>query len=212
MALEIKTLVFNAFQVNTYLVYHSNGECLLVDPACYTAREQAQLTRLLDEQQLTLKHVVNTHSHVDHLLGVGYVFQTYGIRPKIHHGGLVFYDHMVSHANTFGFELDEVVVPEEFLSDGDSVFLGDEEIKILYTPGHADGSICLAHDAGQWIITGDLIFYGSIGRTDLPTGNLERLLGSVREKIFPYPDDYRLYPGHGQPTTVGFERRNNPYL
>jgi glyoxylase-like metal-dependent hydrolase (beta-lactamase superfamily II) len=212
MALDIKVLVFNAFQVNTYVVYHSNGECLLVDPACYTAREQGQLTRFLDEHQLTVKHVVNTHSHVDHVLGAGYVYQTYGIKPKIHRQGLVFYDHLVAHAHSFGFDLDEVVVPEEFLSDGDHLMLGDETLRILYTPGHADGSICLAYDTGQWIITGDLIFNGSIGRTDLPTGNLECLLTSVREKIFPNPDDYTLYPGHGQPTTIGFERRNNPYL
>lgn len=212
MALAIKTLVFNAFQVNTYLVYHENGECLLVDPACYTSREQEHLTRVLEEDHLTLKYVVNTHSHVDHVLGARYIDQVYGIKPMIHRDGLVFYNQMISHANSFGFDLEEVVLPEEFLNDGDIIRLGDEEISILYTPGHADGSICLAHAAGQWIITGDLIFYGSIGRTDLPTGNLERLLQSVRDKIFPFPDAFRLYPGHGQPTSVGFERRHNPYL
>jgi hydroxyacylglutathione hydrolase len=212
MALNIKTLVFNAFQVNTYVISDQKGNCLLVDPACYSTREQEQLASFLTENNLTVQYTVNTHSHVDHVLGNSFVYRGYGFKPLIHRDGLVFYDHMLAHANTFGFEIDELIYPEEFLEEGQVLKLGDEEMKVHYTPGHADGSVCLVHEAGRWIVTGDLLFYLSIGRTDLPTGNLEKLLHSVRNKIFIYGDEYTLYPGHGNATTIGYERRNNPYL
>jgi hydroxyacylglutathione hydrolase len=212
MALYIKPLIYNAFQVNTYLIYDDAGNGIVVDPACYTSREQEHLTREIAQLGLTVRYVVNTHSHVDHVLGTGFMYRSYGLKPLIHQAGLPFYDHLSEYAYSFGFELDELVIPEEFLEDGDELILGEERMKVLYTPGHADGSICLAHDAGKWIVTGDLLFQLSIGRTDLPTGSLEVLLKSVREKILMYDDEYTIYPGHGPATAVGFERKNNPFL
>lgn len=212
MALCIKTLVYNAFQVNTYIVYDESGNTLVIDPACYTTREQEHLADFISKNNLKVSHMVNTHCHVDHVLGNEFIFQKYGIRPMIHRSGLVFFEHLVVHANTFGFDVENIVYPEEYLEDGDEIKLGEETINILYTPGHAEGSICLAYEKEKWIVTGDLLFFMSIGRTDLPTGSLETLLASVRNKIFIYDDTYVLYPGHGQSTTVGFERKNNPYL
>ncbi len=212
MALCIKTLVYNAFQVNTYIVYDESGNTLVIDPACYTTREQEHLADFISKNNLKVSHMVNTHCHVDHVLGNEFIFQKYGIKPMIHRSGLVFFEHLVVHANTFGFDVENIVYPEEYLEDGDEIKLGEETINILYTPGHAEGSICLAYEKEKWIVTGDLLFFMSIGRTDLPTGSLETLLASVRNKIFIYDDTYVLYPGHGQSTTVGFERKNNPYL
>ncbi len=212
MSLQIKRFVFNAFQVNTYVVYHPNGDALVVDPACYTAREQEELEHFLKGNSLNIKYVVNTHSHVDHVLGNGFLAREHNVIPMIHKAGIPFYHSMTHFANSYGFELDNPVMPEEFLEEGDDILLGDQIIKVAYSPGHANGSICLVYEAGKWIITGDLVFHGSIGRTDLPTGNLELLLSSVRRVILPHADDFVLYPGHGQQTTVGFERRNNPFL
>ncbi len=212
MALNIKTLVYNAFQVNTYVIYDDKGKCIVVDPACYSQQEQNHLAAFLADNGLNVERIVNTHSHVDHVLGTGFMYRKYGLKPVIHRAGLPFYDHMAAHALSFGFEIDELVVPEEFIEDGDELMLGGEKIGVLYTPGHADGSVCLVHEAGKWIVTGDLLFQLSIGRTDLPTGSLEVLLRSVREKVLVYDDDYVIYPGHGPKSTIGFERLNNSFL
>lgn len=212
MALSVKPLVYNAFQVNTYVVSHPDGDCMIIDPACYSTHEQQNLAHFIEHNNLTVKYVINTHSHVDHVLGNGFIYSKYGVKPLIHSSGLLFYDSIIDHANTFGFEVDDLVHPEEFLEDNQKIMLGDTPLMIAYTPGHADGSICLINETDRWIIAGDLLFYMSIGRTDLPTGNLEKLLSSVRNRIFVYDDDFVIYPGHGGSTTVGFERRNNPYL
>lgn len=212
MALYIKTLVYNAFQVNTYVIYDESGNTLVVDPACYTTKEQEHLADFISDNNLTIRFMVNTHCHVDHVLGNGFIYKTYGIKPMIHRSGLVFYENLVIQANTFGFEVDNVIYPDQYLEDGDEIILGDERLTVSYTPGHAEGSICLVYKKGKWIVTGDLLFYMSIGRTDLPTGSLETLLASVRNKVFIYSDDYIIYPGHGQSTSLGFERKHNPYL
>lgn len=212
MSLSVKTLVFNAFQVNTYIIYDEDGNCMLVDPACYSSKEQAELANFIKENNLNVKYSLNTHSHVDHILGNSFIYRKYGIKPIIHKEGLPFYDDLKNHAYTFGFEVDEIVVPIDFLENEHKIKLGNEEILILYSPGHADGSICLISETGRWIISGDLLFYMSIGRTDLPTGNIEKLLNSIKNNILVYDDDYVVYPGHGSPTTVGFEKKNNPYL
>ncbi len=212
MSLTIKRLIFNAFQVNTYMVFHENGECIVIDPACYTPSEQEELSGFISDKQLVVKYCINTHSHIDHILGNGYIFKSYGVRPMIHQLGMLFYDHIVTHANTFGFEIDQVIHPEAFLDDGQDIMLGESLLKVVYTPGHAEGSICLISEEKRWIITGDLLFRASIGRTDLPSGNLEKLLSSIRRKIFLYDDDFIIYPGHGEATTIGYERKNNPYL
>ncbi|MDT8308671.1 MAG: MBL fold metallo-hydrolase [Bacteroidales bacterium] len=212
MSLSIHNLIFNAFQVNSYLVYSKNGDCLIVDPACYSQQEQQQLTNFISEHNLTPVRLINTHSHVDHVLGNNFVFKTYGLRPEIHKAGLIFHSSIIEHAAGFGFIVDTIVEPAEFLEDQQKITVGGETIEIAYTPGHADGSICLKYDKGKWVITGDLIFEDSIGRTDLPTGDLNTLLCSIHQKIFVIDDSYTLYPGHGRPTTVGYEKKNNPFL
>ena len=212
MSLIIEPLIFNAFQVNTYFVYAENKECLVVDAACYDRDEQKQLSTFIEQHNLKPVRHINTHCHVDHVLGNSFLFHTYGIKPEIHIDALYHLEPLVDHAATFGFEIDEVVYPDKYLDDGQKISIGGHEIEILHTPGHAAGSVCLKHDADRWVITGDLIFHGSIGRTDLPSGNLETLLNSIHEKIFVLEDDFKLYPGHGHPTSVGFERNNNPFL
>lgn len=212
MPLTIHRMVFNAFQVNTYIVYHSDGDAMIVDPACYTSREQEEINRFITKNKLNVRHIVHTHCHVDHILGTRYVCETFGLLPKMHQGGLPFYESMVEFAFGYGFEVDKPFMPAEYLADADVITLGDQQLKVSYTPGHADGSICLVSESDKWIITGDLVFYGSIGRTDLPTGNIEMLLTSVRRAVLVYPDEFVLYPGHGHQTTIGYERRNNPFL
>lgn len=208
----LKSFVFNGFQVNTYVLYDDSKECIIIDPACYQDFEKKQFINFIQKQELIPVCMINTHCHIDHVLGNNFVFETYGIKPEIHKDGLPFINSSTEQAWSFGFEMDEIVKPEKFLKEDDIVKFGNSELEVIYTPGHADGSICLISSESKFVITGDVLFEGSIGRTDLPTGDFEVLTSNIREKLFILPDDYIVYPGHGLTTTIGFEKRNNPFV
>lgn len=212
MSVNLKTFVFNAFQVNTYLIYDEDGNCIIVDPACYDEYEQNQLKEFITQNNLKPKYLINTHCHIDHILGNPFVYHEYGLKPMIHKAGLPFLDGAQEYASGFGFDVNEIIEPDTFLEDEAVIKLNETDLIIKYTPGHADGSVCIVNEKQKWIITGDLLFYGSIGRTDLPSGSLETLLRSIREKIFIYDDEYMIFPGHGRETVIGFEKKHNPYL
>jgi len=156
--------------------------------------------------------MINTHAHIDHILGNTFVCEKYNLKPEAHIAGLKFYEIAPASGSVFGISVGKVIMPVDFLKEGDIVKIGNFSLKVLYTPGHADGSICLVNEEGSFVITGDVLFRESIGRTDLPTGNLDKLLESIRLKLFTLPDQYIVYPGHGPTTTIGFEKRNNPFI
>jgi glyoxylase-like metal-dependent hydrolase (beta-lactamase superfamily II) len=210
--LKVKTFVFNAFQVNTYIVYAENSDCIIIDPACDNANEVSQLFNYIETENLHPILVVNTHAHVDHILGNSDITEKLAIKLAAHPASRYFYLNALSFAVSLGLKLDKVIYPDLELQDKDTIKLGDFDITILYTPGHADGSICLYSADGHFIISGDLIFYASIGRTDFPTGNFETLSKSIKEKIYTLPEDTIIYPGHGPTTSVGFEKYNNPFV
>jgi len=210
--LKVKTFVFNAFQVNTYIIYAENRDCIIIDPACSNANEISKLLNYLETEKLNAIMVVNTHAHVDHILANADITEKLVIKLAAHPNSSYFYLNAQSFSAALGLKLDKVVFPDIELQDKDSIKLGDSEITILYTPGHADGSICLYSKEGHFVISGDLIFYASIGRTDFPTGNFETLSKSIKEKIYTLPDDTIIYPGHGPSTSVGFEKYNNPFV
>jgi hydroxyacylglutathione hydrolase len=210
--LKVKTFVFNAFQVNTYVVYAENNDCIIIDPACNNANEVSKLLNYLETEKLNALLVANTHAHADHILGNAVITAKLAIKLAAHPSSHYFYLNALSSSSALGLNLDKVVMPDLELQDKDTIKLGDSELTILYTPGHADGSICFYSADDHFVISGDLIFYGSIGRTDFPTGNFETLSKSIKEKIYTLPDDTIIYPGHGPTTSVGFEKYNNPFV
>jgi hydroxyacylglutathione hydrolase len=210
--LRVSTFIFNSFGVNTYLLYDETCECVIIDPACQYPQEEQELSGFIEANGLKPVRMINTHAHVDHILGNTFVCKKYNLKPEAHIAGLKFYEIAPSSGSVFGISVGKVAVPTDLLKEGDIVIFGNSSLKVLYTPGHADGSICLVNDIDGYVITGDVLFRESIGRTDLPTGNLDLLLESIRFKLFTLPDQYIVYPGHGPTSTIGFEKRNNPFI
>jgi hydroxyacylglutathione hydrolase len=208
----VQKFVFNSFAVNTYVVSGKNRDCIIVDPACNSAGEERELSGYIHENHLTPVMMVNTHYHVDHILGNAFVCSTYGLKPVAHRDGKLFWDTALEFGSVFRLSVDKVISPEIFVDEGDVLKTEDLELRVLYTPGHADGSISLVNDSQKFVITGDVLFYGSIGRTDLPTGDYDLLKRSIEQKLFTLPGDYAVLPGHGPETTIGYEMLNNPFV
>jgi hydroxyacylglutathione hydrolase len=210
--LTIRSFIFNSFGVNTYVLYDESLECIIIDPACQDPDEEDELSGFIAANKLRPVRLMNTHAHIDHILGNAFICEKYNLLPEAHADSVVFLETARQAGAAFGVRIEKVIFPKNFLSDGDTVKFGNSSLRILYTPGHAAGSICLVCDADNFVITGDVLFKESIGRTDLPTGDLDQLLASIREKLFTLPDSFKVYPGHGPATSIGFERRNNPFI
>lgn len=208
----VQRFVFNSFAVNTYVISGKSRECIIVDPACMNAKEERELSGYIHDYHLTPVMLVNTHYHVDHILGNAFVCNTYGLKPIAHPKGELFWETAREFASVFGLSLAEMRKPEMFVEDGEILMAEDIELRVLYTPGHADGSICLVCDSQNFVITGDVLFQSSIGRTDLPTGNFDVLRESIQQKLFTLPSDCIVYPGHGPETSIGYELINNPFI
>ncbi len=210
--IEIKNFVFNTFQVNTYVLFDESRKCIIIDAACSGKEEQQEIISLLEKNQLTLVRNLNTHCHIDHILGNGFIEQQFGIRPEYHKASLPFFPAARELAVNFGYTLDHIPEPAGFLSEDEDVTFGKSRLKVLYTPGHAEGSVCFYNEEAGFVITGDVLFKDTIGRTDLPTGDFNQLMKSIHDKLFTLPDDTIAYPGHGPATTIGYEKMNNPFI
>lgn len=210
--MNIHSFSFNAFQVNTYIIWDETKECIIVDAACYQEFEKKELKDFLAHNGLKPVKLLNTHCHIDHILGNPYIEMEFGLRPYIHAAGKVFLQNAVEHAWSFGFELEKVVDPIGFVEDGEEISFGNSRLKVLYTPGHADGSICLLSEESGFVVTGDVLFNGSIGRTDLPTGDFNLLIESITNKLLSLPSDITVFPGHGPSSSIGDEKMHNPFL
>ena len=193
-------------------MFDETGECIIIDPGCNESREKIYLDNFLSENNLTLVRNINTHCHIDHILGNGFIAEKYGIKPEYHQASLPFFSTAKEIAMSFGFSLNHIPEPKGFISEDDTITFGRSVLSILYTPGHADGSVCFYNQAQDFVITGDVLFRDSIGRTDLPTGDFDLLMKSIKEKLFTLPDNTVVYPGHGPETTIGYEKMNNPFL
>jgi len=210
--ISVKKFVFNPFQVNAFVLFDETGDCILIDPAVSSERELTQLETFIEENKLHPTLLVNTHSHIDHLLGNHTIAQGYGIKLAAHPAGQVFIDKAHASAERFGLHLEGTKNIDIFLDDQQELSFGNAKLKILYTPGHADGSICLYAEKEAFVISGDVLFNQSIGRTDLPTGDYDVLQKSIWEKLFTLADETLVYPGHGPETTIGSEKVNNPFV
>jgi len=210
--IKIKRFVFNFFQVNTFVLYDESNECIIIDPGCIDPKEQKELLDFINDNDLSPVKLLNTHTHIDHILGDVFITESFGLKPEIHEGGLPFMEHLIESANQFNVVVETIPEAGKFLHDGDIIKFGNSSLEVLETPGHADGSICFYSKEQKFVIVGDVLFNQSIGRTDLPTGDFDLLAKSIKEKLYSLPEDTVVYPGHGPETTIGFEMRNNPYV
>jgi len=210
---DVVGLTFNPFQENTYLVYDQTGECIVFDPGCSNTAEQQELVRAIEEKSLKPVRLINTHCHIDHVFGNRFVHEKYGLPLEIHEGEVPVLQAVPMVADMYGIPYPEQSPdPGRFIKEGEQITFGETTLEVLFTPGHSPASLTFYCAADQFLIAGDVLFYGSIGRTDLPGGNHATLIESIKTKLLPLDDAVRVYPGHMQPTTIGFERANNPFL
>ena len=212
MSLKIHSITFNPFEENTYIINNDNGECIIIDPGCYDQTERNELKRLIDDAGWKPVRLINTHCHIDHVLGNAFVANTYNLGLEIHRGEIPVLKSGLTVAGMYGIPYDPSPDPVSFLDENTEMSFGGANIKILYTPGHSPASICFYSASDGWLIGGDVLFYESIGRTDLPGGDHNTLLNSIRTQLFPLPAETIVYPGHGPQTTIGYEKMFNPFL
>jgi len=210
---RVVRFTFNPFQENTYLVIDQTKQCALFDPGCASAAERDELARYIDAEELQPVRLINTHCHLDHIFGNAFVARRYGLELEIHRQELPVLQGAPASAQLFGIDFrEELIEPGRFLAEGQEVVFGHTRLQVLLTPGHSPGSLSFYHAAEGFLISGDVIFQGSIGRTDLPGGDMATLLRSIREKLLPLGDEVVVHSGHGPDTTIGHERRTNPFL
>jgi len=174
--------------------------------------EKEHIVNFLDSEGLTPVKLINTHCHVDHIAGNTFIANKYGIGLEVHKDSVPFLQTAVNSASVFGMDIGQIVEPEKFIDEGDIIKFGNSELHILYTPGHANGSICIYDKNQKFIIVGDVLFQGGIGRTDLPTGDYNTLINNIQNMLFTLEDDYIVYSGHGPATTIGEEKSDNPFF
>lgn len=209
--LRIERFTFNPFQENTYVV-HAGGQGLLIDPGCSTAAEERALEGWLAANGVAPVRVVLTHAHLDHMLGCAWAERRFGLRPELHRADLPLLESAPQQGAMFGVACEPSPPPGRFIEPGERIAVGGHELAVLFVPGHAPGHIALHSAEGGFVIAGDVLFQGSIGRTDLPGGDFDTLIRSIREQLFPLGDAVAVHPGHGPETTIGRERRTNPFL
>jgi len=210
--IQIKKFVFNPFQVNTYVLYDETKECVIIDAACSDEEEEARLSNFIDQMGLKPVLLLCTHAHIDHVLGNTFVAKRYNLKLSAHEDGKMYLADAPAYAASFGLTLNEVLQPTHFLQDNDLIQFGNSSLKVLFAPGHANGSLCFYSEADSFVVSGDVLFYQSIGRTDLPGGDYDVLKNSIWSKLFVLPDDTIVYPGHGPETNIGSEKVSNPFV
>lgn len=212
MAMQIKSFTFNPFQENTYILYDETKECVMIDPGCNTINEQNQLQEFIELKGLKPVRLLNTHCHLDHIFGNHWVAKTYGLNVEANEKEVPMLSYAEQAAAMYGVPLQASPAIHTFLSEKDVLTFGNQKLTILFTPGHSPGSICFYHKESHSIIAGDVLFRESIGRTDLPMGNHEDLLRSIKTKLFTLPKETKVYCGHGVSTSIGYEIENNPFF
>lgn len=203
---------FNLFSENTYIVADAAGDAAIIDPGCMDVQEQQILQGYITEKGLNPVLLLNTHCHIDHVLGNRFIYDTYGLQPWIHAADEKDLDRLESYGPVFGIQAMASPAPAGYLKHGAEVAVGTLKFELREAPGHSAGSICFINHEEGYVISGDVLFAGSIGRTDLPGGNYDTLIQSVKSQLFTLPHEMVVYPGHGPATTIGLEKQNNPFF
>lgn len=210
--IKVQKFICNPFQENSFLVYDETGECIMVDMGTYTVDEKKSVLYYIENNELTPVMLVNTHCHVDHILGNSFFKNKLKVKTAAHPRDEFMLEKAVEHGVIFGFEVEAPPAIDKFLEDGERLPFGNSFLEILHVPGHSPGSIALYSREDNFVISGDVLFKGSIGRTDLPGGDYDTLIRSIREKLLDLPDSTVVYCGHGPETTIGEEKIINPFL
>ena len=211
--MRIKSFTFNPFQENTFVVYDETKECIIIDPGCYTEKERTELRRFITSEGLKPVKLINTHCHIDHVLGNKFVSELWDLELYMNKEDLPLLENAVNIGKMYGMEdYEGSPYPKHFLAQDDTLTFGESSFKILFTPGHAPGHICLYSKENNLVIAGDVLFQGSIGRTDLPGGDHSTLINSIITQLFPLPNETQVFCGHGPATNLGYEKEHNPFL
>lgn len=209
---QIHQFVFNAFLENTYVLWDETRDCAIIDPGCYYANEREDLKKFITGNNLYPKLLLNTHCHIDHITGNKWVKENYQIPLYAHQADLFLLNEAQATASMYGLFVEPSPQPDRFIAEGEIISFGTSTLKVLEAPGHSPGSVCFYDQPGKIIISGDVLFQNSIGRFDLPGGVYETLMQSIFNKLLILDDDIRVYSGHGPATTIGEEKRLNPFI
>lgn len=210
--IKVQKFVVNPLGENSFILSDETGECIFIDPGFYYEEEYEEIREYVKSNNLVPVKITNTHCHFDHIMGVEFIREEYKIPFFAHPGDIFWIERAVEQGKIFGFEMSPVSVADSFLEENKFVEFGNSRLKIIHVPGHSPGHVVFYSEKDKFLIAGDVLFYGSIGRTDLPGGNYETLISGIKSKLFELPDDALVYCGHGPETKLGFEKKNNPFL
>jgi glyoxylase-like metal-dependent hydrolase (beta-lactamase superfamily II) len=208
--MELQVFTFNGFEENTYVV-SCGSEAYIIDPGCYDAAEKNELRHYIDQRQLKVQAVLNTHCHIDHVLGNDFAATTWKAPLLIPEREEAVLRAVAAYAGNYGFAQYTEKLPDGVLQPGQALTVGAETLSVLFVPGHSPGHVAFYSAARRFVLGGDVLFRQSIGRTDLPGGHFETLIQSIHRQLFTLPDDVVVYPGHGPATTIGAEKKSNPF-
>ncbi len=210
--LTVQSFTFNPVQENTYVVYNEKGDCCIIDPGCYFASEEQELKEFIENNKLKPQYLLNTHCHLDHIFGNRFVHQTFGLPLYLNKLEKPVLELGPTSGQMWQLPFDNYDGELHYLDEGDVVRIGEDELHVLFTPGHSPGSISFYNKEAKFVISGDVLFQGSIGRTDLPGGDFTVLEESIKTKLYTLPEDVIVYSGHGESTTIGDEMKGNPFV
>jgi len=210
--LQIKKFTFNPVQENTFIVYDETGECAIIDAGCYFENERQELDRFIAEIQLKPVRLINTQCHFDHIMGITHCRAKYHLQFEAHANEALLVEEAEEHGDLFGIPMEPIDPPDGFFQEGDRITFGNSYLQVIEAPGHSPGGVVFYNPEQKILIAGDVLFYGSIGRTDLPGGSYEQLVGNIESKLLILPEETVVYSGHGPETTIGFEKKSNPFL
>lgn len=210
--IAFQNFVFNELGVNSFVLYDNTQQCIVVDPGCNTDNQRNELISFINSHKLKTAYIINTHGHFDHVFGNSWAKSVFDCPLLMHKDDLPLIENADKYAGIFGFHISKPPLPDGYLADNELICFGDSSLKIIHVPGHSPGSICLYAESEGLLICGDVLFNGSIGRTDLPGGDQDLLISGIQMKLMTLPGNTVVWPGHGPKTTIKHEYDTNPFL